>query len=62
MTPLKYLQGYPAQLQEQIRRLIAEQRLGDYLARSYAGKHAIQSDKALYAYIQGLKQEHLRNA
>lgn len=62
MTPLKYLQGYPAQLQDQIRRLIAEQRLGDYLARCYGDKHSIQSDKALYAYIQGLKQEHLRNA
>lgn len=62
MTPLKYLQGYPAQLQDRIRQLIAEQRLGDYLARSYGGKHSIQSDKALYAYIQGLKQEHLRNA
>ena len=62
MTPLKYLQGYPAQLQDKIRQLIAEQRLGDYLARCYSGKHAIQSDKALYAYIQGLKQEHLRNA
>lgn len=62
MTPLKYLQGYPGQLQDKIRQLIAEQRLGDYLTRSYGGKHAIQSDKALYAYIQGLKQEHLRNA
>ncbi|SED23722.1 YgjP-like metallopeptidase domain-containing protein [Pseudomonas anguilliseptica] len=62
MTPLKYLQGYPAQLQDKIRQLIAEQRLGDYLARSYSGKHAIQSDKALYAYIHGFKQEHLRNA
>ncbi len=62
MTPLKYLQGYPAHLQDQIRQLIAEQRLGDYLARTYSGSHAIQSDKALYAYIQGLKQEYLRNA
>ena len=62
MTALKYLQGYPAQLQDKIRQLIAEQRLGDYLAQRYGGKHGVQSDKALYAYIQGLKQEHLRNA
>jgi predicted metal-dependent hydrolase len=62
MTPLKYLQAYPAQLQDKIRQLIAEQRLGDYLVRSYGGKHPVQSDKALYAYIQGLKQVHLRNA
>ncbi len=62
MTPLKYLQAYPANLQDQIRQLIAQQRLGDYLNQRYPGRHDIQSDKALYAYVQGLKQEHLRNA
>ena len=62
MTPLKYLQAYPANLQDQIRQLMAKQRLGDYLSQRYPGRHDIQSDKALYAYVQGLKQEHLRNA
>nr|WP_298141665.1 M48 family metallopeptidase [uncultured Pseudomonas sp.] len=62
MTPLKYLQAYPANLQEQIRQLIAQQRLGDYLSQRYPGRHAIQSDKALYVYVQNLKQEHLRDA
>nr|WP_298114600.1 M48 family metallopeptidase [uncultured Pseudomonas sp.] len=62
MTPLKYLQAYPANLQDQIRQLIAQQRLGDYLSQRYPGRHDIQSDKALYAYVQSLKQEHLRNA
>lgn len=62
MMPLKYLQAYPANLQDQIRQLIAQQRLGDYLSQRYPGRHDIQSDKALYAYVQGLKQEHLRNA
>lgn len=62
MTTLKYLQAYPAQLQDKIRQLIAQGRLGDYLAQSYAGRHQVQSDKALYAYVMALKQEHLRNA
>jgi predicted metal-dependent hydrolase len=62
MTPLKYLQGYPAQLQDQVRQLIAQQRLGDYLAQRYDGRHAVQSDKALYAFTVALKQQHLRNA
>jgi predicted metal-dependent hydrolase len=62
MTPLKFLQGYPLQLQEQIRQLIAQERLGDYLAQRYSARHGVQSDKALYAYIQALKQEHLKNA
>lgn len=62
MKPLKYLQGYPAHLHEQVHRLIAEERLGDYLSQRYPGKHGIQSDKALYTFAVDLKQAHLRNA
>ena len=45
-----------------MRQLIAQNRLGDYLRQRYPERHAVQSDKALYAYVQALKQEHLRNA
>jgi UTP pyrophosphatase len=62
MTALKYLQAYPAALQEQVRQLLAQYRLGDYLSQRYPHKHAVQSDKALYGYALALKQEHLRNA
>ncbi|CAE6946357.1 putative metal-dependent hydrolase [Pseudomonas marincola] len=62
MKPLKYLQGYPAHLHDQVNRLIAEDRLGAYLSQRYPGKHGIQSDKALYAFTVDLKQAHLRNA
>ncbi|MCY1409908.1 UTP pyrophosphatase [compost metagenome] len=62
MTPLRYLQAYPHSLQDQVRQLIADNRLGDYLARRYPERHEVQSDKALYAYAMGLKQEHMRNA
>ncbi|KDN99499.1 YgjP-like metallopeptidase domain-containing protein [Pseudomonas donghuensis] len=62
MTVLKYLQAYPPAMQDQVRQLIASNRLGDYLQQRYPDKHAVQSDKALYAYTQALKQEHLRNA
>lgn len=62
MQPLRYLQAYPRQLQDQVRQLIAEDRLGDYLQRRYPGRHEVQSDKALYAYAMQLKQEHMRNA
>ncbi len=62
MLPLKYLQAYPPALQEQVRQLIASDRLGDYLQQRYPGKHSVQSDKALYSYTLELKQEHLRNA
>ena len=62
MNPLKYLKAYPPQLQAQVRQLIATQRLGSYLSERYPARHQVQSDKALYAYTQALKQEHLRNA
>ncbi|EPJ82342.1 hypothetical protein CFII64_16347 [Pseudomonas sp. CFII64] len=45
-----------------MRQLIAQEKLGDYLQQRYPERHAIQSDKALYAYAQAIKQEHLRNA
>jgi len=61
-TPFKYLQGYPPQLQQQVMQMVAENRLGDYLARRYPGRHQVQSDKALYGYTLELKQEYLRNA
>ena len=62
MTTLKYLSGYPESLQQQIRQLIAEERLGEYLNRRYPQRHQVQSDKALYGYVQQLRQTHLKSA
>lgn len=62
MQQLKYLAGYPAHLQERVRSLIAENRLGPYLASRYPHAHEVQTDKALYAYCAELKREHLRSA
>lgn len=62
MLPLKYLQAYPAKLQDKVRDLIAQQRLGEHLAKRYPDRHDVQSDKALYAYVASLKQQHLKNA
>ncbi|GAD60863.1 hypothetical protein PA6_002_01060 [Aquipseudomonas alcaligenes NBRC 14159] len=42
--------------------MVAEDRLGDYLARRYPNRHQVQSDKALYGYTVELKQEYLRSA
>ena len=59
---LRYLQGYPDPLLQQVRQLIADGRLGDYLQRRYPQRHQVQSDKALYGYVQQLRQAHLKNA
>jgi len=62
MMPLKYLQAYPVALQDKVRQLIAQQRLGEHLAKHYPDRHAVQSDKALYTYTMDLKQQYLKNA
>ncbi|WP_395116239.1 YgjP-like metallopeptidase domain-containing protein [Rhodanobacter sp. FW102-FHT14D06] len=62
MVALKYLQAYPATLQGKVRALIAQERLGEHLARRYPARHDVQSDKALYAYVAALKQKHMKNA
>jgi UTP pyrophosphatase len=59
---LKYLGAYPAHLLDQVRRLLAEGRLGEHLLRRYPRAHAVRTDKALYAYVQDLKDDYLRNA
>lgn len=59
---LQFLNGYPEPLLAQVRQLIADGRLGEYLTRRYPARHDVQSDKALYAYVDALRQRHLRNA
>lgn len=62
MSPLAYLSGYPPAVLDQVRRLIDDGRLGDYLAQRYPERHDVQSDKALYVYASTLKQAYLRKA
>jgi predicted metal-dependent hydrolase len=61
-SPLRYLQAYPPALQDKVRQLIAGDRLGEHLAARYPLRHAVQSDRALYAYTMELKQQHLKQA
>jgi predicted metal-dependent hydrolase len=62
MTPLRYLQAYPITVQDKVRELIAQERLGEHLAKRYPDRHAVQNDRALYAYTMDIKQQHLKNA
>jgi predicted metal-dependent hydrolase len=59
---LPFLGGYPEATLEQVRALIAQGRLDDYLRRRYPEAHDVRSDGALYDYAMALKQRHLRNA
>ncbi len=60
---MKYLAGYPAPLLDQVRQLIAENKLAALLGKRYPdGVHNVQTDRALYAYVNELKSEFMRKA
>ncbi len=60
--PLIYLQGYPESIQQQVRQLLDEQRLGPWLLQKYPKAHQRGSDKALFVYVRELKSRYLRKA
>jgi predicted metal-dependent hydrolase len=62
MHELKYLSAYSDQLRRQVAQLVDQDRLGELLRQRYPRTHAVRTDKALYAYVQELKDEYLRNA
>ncbi|NVD70910.1 M48 family peptidase [Duganella sp. BJB488] len=62
MSSLKYLSAYSEQTQQQVSQLLAQNRLGEVLLQRYSKAHELRTDKALYQYVQDLKNEHLRNA
>lgn len=59
---MKYLMGYPDSLKAQVQQLLTQGRLGETLLAKYPHAHGVRTDKALYDYVMGLKNEFLRNA
>ncbi|MEO8390186.1 MAG: M48 family metallopeptidase [Polaromonas sp.] len=59
---MKYLAGYPENLQAQIQQLLTQGRLGEVLLAKYPLAHGVRTDKALYDYVMGLKSEFLRSS
>ncbi len=59
---MKYLTGYPEPLLAQVRQLVSQDRLGEHLRQRYPKRHAVRSDRALFDYVQDLKNEHLRSS
>lgn len=62
MHKLPYLTAYPDALRTQVAALIDAGRLGETLLQRYPEAHGIRTDKALYAYVQDLKLDYLRQA
>ena len=59
---MKYLQGYPDEVQAQVRQLISAGRLEERLRNNYPGTHEVRTDRALYDYVMELKNAYLRGA
>ena len=60
-SALKYLQGYPQETLDQVQKLLDQDRVGDWLLQKYPECHGVRTDRALYDYVQELKQTYLRS-
>lgn len=58
---MKYLKGYPADLQDKARVLVERGELAQVLLARYPDAHAVRTDKALYDYVIDLKATYIRN-
>jgi predicted metal-dependent hydrolase len=58
---LTYLKAYPDHLQDQVKLLIKNGQLTALLQKKYPKIHIIRTDKALYEYVQEIKNTKLRN-
>ncbi len=59
---LPYLRGYPAETVQQVADLLQGGKVGSWLLRKYPQGHGLRNDRALFDYVQGLKQEFLKGA
>ncbi|MES2605511.1 MAG: M48 family metallopeptidase [Pseudomonadota bacterium] len=61
-NPLKYIAAYPPALQQQVQRLIDENRLAEFLQTRYPEQHTIANDSDLRDYVMALKNQYLKKA
>jgi predicted metal-dependent hydrolase len=62
MQVLKYLSGYPEEVQARVWQLIEQGHLGESLRQRYSSAHEVRTDRALYDYTLALKNRHMRQA
>ncbi|MFZ2308406.1 MAG: YgjP-like metallopeptidase domain-containing protein [Rhodoferax sp.] len=61
-SPLKFLQGYPQETLAQVQQMLEGARIGPWLLQKHPQAHGLRTDRALYDYVQALKNEYLRGA
>jgi len=61
-TPLKYLAHYAIDIQQQVTKLIQEDKLKAYLLAQFPKPHELSTDKALRQYAIAIKQQYLKKS
>lgn len=59
---LRYLSGYPTELQAQAAGLLAQGRLREHVERRYGQAHDVRTDGALYDHVAALKSRFMRQS
>lgn len=62
MDALKYVNHYPEGVKKQVHELIQKRKLDKYLLNKYPSSHVNKTDKALFSYVNELKNTHIKNA
>ena len=57
-----YLRAYPQDTVSQVLSMLTRGTVGDWLLGKYPQAHAVRTDGALYAYVQDIRQSHMRSA
>lgn len=57
---MKHIQHYPIEVQNQVKALIKNDKLGSYLKKKYKEVHTHNSDKTLYSYTMDLKNQYFK--
>jgi len=61
-TKLKYLSSYSSEVQSQVRMMIEQDKLGQFLLKKHPNKHSISSDKQLREYVMEFKNNYLKKS
>lgn len=56
-----YFLHYSEEVQAQVTQLIEHKKLGTFFKSRYPEPHQIKNDKLLYEYVEGLRQQYLKN-
>ncbi len=59
---LRYIQGYPQNIVEQVSSLVDSGKLVPWFEKRYPDRHQIKSEKALYEYAIAIKNRYMKKA